>query len=324
MSEPTITVLLPCYNSEATLRESIDSVLAQTFADFELLILDDGSTGMPEIPTGDPRIIYLRSDENLGLSRQLNLGLDRARGEFIARLDADDIAVPERFEKQLHLLRSSPDIGICGSHARLFDADGDREIWHYPTDPDVCHASIFLRSSFLHPGVMMRRRVLESNNLRYDGSLRVAQDYELWLRLLKVTSGTNLDECLTRYRISDSQLTRAQNALKEHETDLVRTTILDELGIGDLGIYNRVVATVWEESPEFFSRGRRLAEPRPSARTSSAPCFPPPRLPKCSRNSFSTAANARRAAGSMVSPPTGNSISRTATVHPPLQECAYA
>lgn len=251
---PTISVLLPCYNSAATLRESIGSLLAQTFSDFEVLILDDGSTDGPVPQSDDPRIELIRSDKNLGLGRQLNIGLERCRGEFVARLDADDLALPERFQKQLDCLRSSPEIGICGSQAQLFDAAGDREIWNYPTQPDLCHATLFLRSSFLHPGVMMRRSVIEEHQLRYDETLRVAQDYELWCRMLKHTSGTNLDECLTRYRISDSQLTSAHSDVKDRETQLIRATMLDELGVGGLDVYNQLLAPEWEESTTFFTK----------------------------------------------------------------------
>ena len=167
---------------------------------------------------------------------------------MIARIDADDIAMPQRFEKQVELLRRSPEIGICGSHAQLFDHRGDREIWRYPTRPYRCHATLFLRSSFLHPGVMMRR-----SDLRYDETLRVAQDYELWCRMLKHTQGTNLDECLTRYRISDSQLTAAHREVKEQETYSIRAAMLDELGVDNLELYNQVLAPEWDESDAFFS-----------------------------------------------------------------------
>ncbi len=252
MTEPRISVLLPCYNSGETLGEAIDSVLAQSFGDFELLVLDDGSRD-PATPPDDPRVTLLRSDDNLGLSRQLNLGIERARGEFIARLDADDIALPGRFEKQLGYLQAHPEIGICGSQAQLFDVGGDREIWEYPTDPDTCHATLFLRSSFLHPGVMIRKRVLDENSLRYDESFIVAQDYELWSRMLEVCQGANLPGCLTRYRVSDSQLTKAHSATKDRETRMIRQRLLDQLGVGNIDLYQQILSDDWQETSEFYN-----------------------------------------------------------------------
>ena len=253
MSSPIISVLLPCYNAAATLQESLDSVLRQSFTDFEVLVLDDGSTDAPIPPAADPRVRCLRSEQNLGLSRQLNIGLEQARGEFVARLDADDVALPERLFKQLDLMLQHTEIGICGCQAQLFDASGDLEIWDYPTDPALCHSTLFLRSCFLHPGVMMRRSLLEKHGLRYDESLEVAQDYELWYRILKHSSGTNLDSALVRYRVSDAQLSREKHDLKEQETRSIHTSILADLGIGGLDIYERVLAPVWDESREFFS-----------------------------------------------------------------------
>jgi hypothetical protein len=253
MKNPAISVLLPCYNSAETLRASIASVIAQSFADFELLILDDGSEESVEI-IDDPRIIYLRSEKNLGLSAQLNIGIERARGEFIARLDADDIAQPYRLQKQIDAMGNNPEVGICGSWAQLFDENGAREIWHYSSLPDECHATLFLRSSFLHPGVMIRTSVLVENHIRYDETLKVAQDYELWYRLLKVTTGINLEECLTHYRISSSQLTRAHSDTKDRETRLIRERILGELGIDDLDCYEQILASEWEETMAFYTR----------------------------------------------------------------------
>ena len=252
MNQPRISVLLPSYNSGDTLGDAIASVLAQSFGDFELLVLDDGSAQPASAPS-DPRIAVLRSDRNLGLSRQLNLGIDRARGEFIARLDADDIAHPQRFEQQLAFLLDHPEIGICGSQAQLFDAGGEREIWDYPTSPQECHATLFLRSCFLHPGVMIRTSILREYGLRYDESYAVAQDYELWFRLLEVTRGANLPACLTSYRVSDSQLTRAHSETKTRETRQIRERLLGRLGVGGLDLYERILSDEWEESATFYA-----------------------------------------------------------------------
>jgi glycosyltransferase involved in cell wall biosynthesis len=191
------------------------------------------------------------------LSNQLNLGIDAAVGKYIARLDADDLAEPTRFAKQIRLMEAESAIGICGSQAQLFDARGDREVWHYPTDPDATHAVLFLRSSFLHPGVMIRKAVLVEHRLRFDPTIQVAQDYELWYRMLKVTRGTNLPERLTRYRISESQMTQAQAPRKTQECVAIRRTMIRDLGLEPtaerMAWYDRILATKWEQSGFWFS-----------------------------------------------------------------------
>ncbi len=267
-ARPTISVLLPFYNSGQYLAAAISSILQQTFNDFELLLLDDGSTDNPEKLLSaftDMRIRHLRSQRNLGLSRQLNLGLAAARGAYIARMDADDIAELDRFEKQYLFMREHSEIGICGSQAQLFDQDGDREIWEYPTAPEEVHATLFFKCPFLHPGVLMRAKIFEEEpSLRYDETLIVAQDYMLWHELLKHTKGANLAECLTRYRVSAGQLTRAKSEVKADETRRVRLRMLQDLGLepteAQQTLHSLVLGDNWEQTPKFFESASRWLE----------------------------------------------------------------
>ena len=200
-----MTVLTSVHNDLRYLPQAVDSILRQSFEDFEFLILDDASTdGARDYLAAltDPRVRLVRNECNLGLTRSLNRGLDLARGTYIARMDADDVAMPERLARQVQFLEAHPDVGIVGSSRVLIDEAGET-IAHAPaaeTDARI-RWKCLLGNPFAHPAVMIRRDVLERHALRYDERYRTAQDYELWTRLLAVTKGHNLREPLIQYRL---------------------------------------------------------------------------------------------------------------------------
>ena len=205
--EIAVTVLMAVYNEARFAPAAVQSILGQTFADFEFLIIDDGSTDSSADylrNLRDPRVRLLRNATNLGLTRSLNQGLDAARGRLIARMDADDIAMPDRLERQVAFLEADSNIGIVGSARKLID-ENDEEIAvaHAAADDLAIRWKCLLGNPFAHPTVMLRRDVLEKHQLRYDESFRTAQDYELWTRLLMHTQGANLREPLLQYRLRD-------------------------------------------------------------------------------------------------------------------------
>lgn len=219
---PAVTVLLSVYNDRAYLPAAVDSILAQSFGDFELLIVDDGSTdGTAEYlaALADSRVRVLRNQQNAGLTRSLNRGLDAAAGRYVARMDADDLAGPERLERQVEFLDAYKAVGIVGSGRRLIDEAG-RTIADARAVPDDVgiRRKCLLGNPFAHPTVMLRRDVLDAHGLRYDPAFRTAQDYELWTRLLCHTRGANVDEPLVRYRLRDgvSRTNRAEQ-LANHD-----------------------------------------------------------------------------------------------------------
>jgi len=199
-----ISVILPVFNGGEFIKEAIDSVVNQTFGDFELLVIDNCSTdSTAEIVKSypDKRISYFRNDSNLGLIYSLNRGLSLCRAKYIARIDADDIALPERFRMQYDFLESHPEIGICGTSVVSFDNySKKRWILHFPADDLPIRAFAFFQSPFNHPSVMFRREIIESNNLQYPNDLYMAEDYGLWTNLLQYTKGANLQTILMRYR----------------------------------------------------------------------------------------------------------------------------
>ena len=200
---PQISVILPIYNGEMYLAEAIDSILSQTYHDFELIIINDCSSDRtPEILSTytDDRIRIVNNPSNLKLSRSLNKGIELARGQLIARMDADDISLPERFEKQIAFLERNPEIGVVGSQLKKIDENGNfsgyisRELL-----PEILRWELFFGPPLGHPSVMMRADILKTVG-GYSNDLLVAVDYELWTRLIKITRFANLPEPLVLYR----------------------------------------------------------------------------------------------------------------------------
>jgi len=201
---PLVTVLLPVYNAEKYLAEAVKSVLDQTFSDFELLVIDDGSTDRSaEILEGfhDSRIRYLKNETNVKLIRTLNRGLKEARGEFIARMDSDDICFPQRLERQLQFFVREPDTAVVGTFAIRIDETGRHgSLIKRPVGAELSR-SAWLPTPLLHPTVMMRRSLVDKG-FTYDDSCLHCEDYDLWIRLLKAGHRIeNLPAPLLFYRL---------------------------------------------------------------------------------------------------------------------------
>ncbi|MBI1920674.1 MAG: glycosyltransferase [Geobacter sp.] len=210
---PRVTVLMPVYNGERFLREAIDSILAQSFTDFELLIINDGSTdgsaGIIE-SYGDPRIRLVHNERNLGLVATLNRGIDLARGEYLARMDADDVSLPERLERQVTYLDAHPGVGVCAVRVALIGSEGEaRGEWdmdRQTTSWQEIRACLPKSNCIAHPGVMARKDLLA--RYRYRAEQLHAEDYDLWLRLC--ADGHKIGkiaEPLLRYRVHDESVT---------------------------------------------------------------------------------------------------------------------
>jgi glycosyltransferase involved in cell wall biosynthesis len=218
-----VTVLMSVHNDRRYLPESLDSILAQTFTDFELLVIDDGSTdGSADLlrTLTDRRVRVIRNESNLGLTRSLNIGLNESTGTYVARMDADDVMLLNRLERQVRFLESNPDVGVLGTSRTLIDEDGGF-IADAPALPDdrQIRWKCLLGNPLAHPTVMLRRDVLERHGLRYDERYATAQDYELWTRLLPVTKAANLIEPLLRYRLRRGSIgmTRKSDQLANHD-----------------------------------------------------------------------------------------------------------
>jgi len=202
--DPQVSVVLPVYNSERYLAAAVASILQQTFADFEVLAIDGGSSDrsldiLREFASRDPRVRVVKQ-EGKGLVGALNQGLAMARGEFLARMDADDIAHPERFARQVAFLRKNTAIAVVGSAMTLIDGDGRRvRDIDYPVEPAAVARALEDGSALAHPAVMMRRETVVRTG-GYRPVLDFAEDYDLWLRMSEQAQLANLPDRLLSYR----------------------------------------------------------------------------------------------------------------------------
>ena len=203
---PTVSVILPVYNGERYVAEAVESILAQSWTDFELLILDDGSKDRtPQIVAGyaaRDRRVRVTSRPNAGLVPTLNQLIEQAQGEFIARMDADDVALPRRLEREVAHLRAHPECLVVGSAVEWIDPDGELLKLHVPplTHADIDAAHLRTREAEIcHPSAMIRRSALERAG-HYDRELDGAEDLDLWLRIAELGQLANLREPMLRYR----------------------------------------------------------------------------------------------------------------------------
>jgi glycosyltransferase involved in cell wall biosynthesis len=217
---PRISVVMTAYNSGPYIKEAIESVLTQTFEHFEFLIVDDASqdnTAKIIQSFSDDRIVYLKNEKNLGQTKSLNIAIKGSRGKYVARMDADDICFPERFQMQYDFLEKHQDISIVGSWVKYINAEGKVfRNFKVPTDPLEIRS--YLTGSgdlsfwcMLHPTIMMRKSVFDQEGLYAEEKGEAQgypQDYELWSRLFMTYQFSNIPQYLLKYRIlkgSDSR-----------------------------------------------------------------------------------------------------------------------
>lgn len=245
---PKVSVIMPAYNAEKYIKEAIDSILGQTFPDFELIILDDCSkdmTGQIIQSYRDERIIYVRNEENLRVARTLNKGLQIARGEYIARMDADDSSFPDRLAKQVAYLDCHPEIAVLGTNVELFDENGVIGTGWSATNPEQMKVDLFFSCGLAHPSVMMRKSViLELGG--YHPEFEGLEDYELWCRVSEKYAVTTLPDLLFRYRIHGGQVTKNPSPEYVQRMRCLQEWKLQRLGLPVQGksaeIYHRICA----------------------------------------------------------------------------------
>lgn len=223
---------MPVYNGEAYLRTAIESILSQSYTDFEFLVIDDGSTdSSPQIVSEyrDSRIRFVSNKMNLGIAATLNRGFRLARGRYIARMDCDDISLTERLRKQFDFMEKNPGVGVCGSRVRRIGAK--RGLWKVQTGDAAIKSRLLFENAMAHPSVMLRTSVLAKHNLCYDPTFRCAQDFAFWVQLARHSRLANLDEVLLLYRVHSSQISEAQGREQSLSASRVREFQLRELGL---------------------------------------------------------------------------------------------
>jgi len=232
---PRVSVLMPVYNAERDLRPAIDSVLGQTFGDFEFLIVDDGSSDRSlAIVSGyrDPRIRVLPLERS-GFAAALDHGLDEARGELVARMDADDVCLPDRLALQVAFMDAHPQIGISGTYVRTLTPGVPSRRWTFPTDPAVLRVGLLFEPGLAHPTAISRRAWLDRHGLRYDASYPRVEDWDLWRRAAEHFDLGNLPRVLLEYRVHESRMSSRHGEEQRREGRRIQGELLARLGLED-------------------------------------------------------------------------------------------
>lgn len=221
---------------EEYLRLAIDSILNQTYADFEFIIIDDFSDSSCEIilrefAKKDSRISLYRNETNYGLTKSLNKGLSLAKGEYIARMDADDYSTRDRFQKQIDYLNSHQDIDLLGGGVVSFGTESMFMSPAFGYSNDVAQCNLFFQSTLCHPSVIIRKSFLDRYNLKYDENVRKGQDYDMWERCSVYGKLAVMNDVVLYYRTHSSQITSTNRGEQDETARMVRTRRLNRIGI---------------------------------------------------------------------------------------------
>lgn len=258
VASPRVSVVMTCFNGGAHLEPAVDSVLAQTFTDFEFIIVDDASTDRSEdylASLTDPRVVLIRNGQNKGQTASLNIGLARAQGGYVARFDADDICKPDRLARQVAAMEAHPDVDIVGSQAVLMDETGrDFDQTRLPVSSDAVWAFSLLQCPFVHPSVMLRTDMLRRDGITFDERY-INQDFELWSRLLVTHRGMNLADPLIRYRVHGASMT-----IRHHEENLQATLEIIERRLEAEGLSGLLTRKEIDDLLRYFFADRQLAD----------------------------------------------------------------
>ncbi|HIF9538797.1 TPA: glycosyltransferase [Photobacterium damselae] len=209
---PKVSIVLPVFNAEDYVKEAIESVLNQTFRDFELIIINDGSTDNSSLIINkihDKRIVYIEQ-ENKGLSKSLNLGISKARGTYIARMDADDICMPDRLLKQVEVFEKNPDIAIvCGNVIYINSQGVGDRVSLTPSKDKAIRFKLKKGNVIFHPSTMFRLNIYNKTR-GYDENINCyIEDYILWLQILEYGNIFCIKEPILKYRVLDNSISRS-------------------------------------------------------------------------------------------------------------------
>ncbi len=257
---PLISVLLPCYNVEKYLEESVGSVLNQTYTNFEIIAIDDCSTDntfniLNQLAQKDGRIKVYRNETNLKLIRTLNSGVALCNGKYIARMDADDISLPERFSKEVAFLENNPDYGIVSTQFHTFK-DGHTKLYPYknPTDYEQLQAYLLFKSGICHPASMIRKTVFTELGLKFETEYLHVEDYAFWSKAIYVTKLANIPgEPLLYYRVHAAQVSSKYEELQTQNKKKVFKIHCKKLNLDYSDEAMEIYSSVAEANPVYSS-----------------------------------------------------------------------
>src|SRR3989344_4812533 len=234
INTPLISVIMPVYNSEAYIESSVESILNQSYTNFEFIIIDDASTDktydrLLKLIKIDKRIVLVKNKRNEGVTKSLNKALKIAKGKYIIRMDADDWSYPNRFKLQVDLMENNPDVVVSGSYVEICNSKLKmKNLRKYHLDDTTIRKHIFRYSPFAHPATIWKTKVLKEN--LYSEVIIVSQDYELYFRVGKIGKFMNLDKPLLKLRMHDTSVSVTQSDYQLKNTVLIRLSAVLFLG----------------------------------------------------------------------------------------------
>jgi len=225
---PKVSVILSAYNAEKYIPAAVESILSQTFRDIEFFIVNDASndgTGKIIESFTDSRIKYVKNTVNLGVAVSVNNCMDRAKGEYIARMDADDISLPRRLERQADFLDKNCSVGICGAWIKTF-GPGKNYTDRFPVSPEEIKFKMLIENPLAQPAIMIRKSMFDKYSLRYIPEYFPSEDYELWSRAVRHFEAANIPEVLLNYRIHPENASSTKREKQLKDTDAIKISQL--------------------------------------------------------------------------------------------------
>ena len=260
-SDTLVTVLMPVYNAERYVSEAIESILNQTYRDFEFIIINDGSTDQSEEIIqryNDSRIVYVRNERNIRLVATLNKGIRMASGKYIMRMDADDISSTDRMKLQVKFMELHPDVGVCGSFLSVFGETIKPYLSRRPENDEDIRSSMLVNNPLGHPNVIIRKSVLVKNDIWYDENYYRMEDWGLWISLMPYCKFYNIQKPLLRYRYVETSESRLNSKDSKHlgiSANLVQL-FFDKIGVTCNASESKQIAALIK-SPHVFRLSKK-------------------------------------------------------------------
>ena len=260
-----ITVLLPVYNGEKYLRAAMDSILNQTFRNFELLVINDGSTDTSEqiiLSYKDERIRYVKNEKNIRLIATLNKGMELATGKYIARMDADDVCVQQRLQVQLDFMEKNPEVAICGSWFNII-GDEERVVKYLPGHNQIM-LKMFYQCHFCHPSVIWRQEMIKTFDHKFDATFLHAEDYDFFVRVGERYKLANIQQVLLHYRHHEMSISSANVSTQADNSILIKKYLFGKLGMDasedEIELFGKISQHEYLQTPAFVDSVKSLLE----------------------------------------------------------------
>lgn len=260
MNKPLVSVLMPCFNAEKYVETALGSILNQTYKNLEVIAINDCSSDntveiLKRIAKKDARVKVFENNENLKLIKTLNRGVTLCSGDYIARMDADDIALPVRIEKEVAFLEQHPNHDIVSSLFYAFNSENPKKkkLHHSPLYHDELCAYLLFKSGICHPAVMMRKRIFTELGLSFEAEYLHVEDYALWSKAVYLTRMANLDEGLLLYRVHNQQVSSLNEKLQLSNKKKVFKIHCQHLGLPQTDEFLDIYASVAESVPSESS-----------------------------------------------------------------------